>query len=182
MNNLIIANVISLGAAACTCISSWVKTNRTIYLFQVGQCFLLAIASIFFDSYAGLVTLLLCVLRNLLLAFDIYNRWICVALAVSMAVFGVIFNNMGPIGYIVIIANVFYTLGAYFAKNELWIKINIIIDLVLWMIYEMFIIDIPSFISDGIAVIIAVVAIIRYMKNEKEVQAVRKNADTEKVY
>lgn len=109
----------------------------------------------------------LCCIRNFILAKGIYNKSICMLLAAGMLIFGVIFNNMGAVGWIVIVANVFYTLGAYFAQNELLIKINIIIDLVLWMIYEVIIIDIPSLISDAIGTAIAIGAIARYLRNAK---------------
>lgn len=162
MNSLVIANGISFVAAIFTCLSCWVKEEDRIYYLQVGQCLCLSVASFFFASYAGIVTLLLCALRNFLLGKKIYGIKICVSLAFAMLVFGILVNNMGPVGYIVIAANVIYTLGAYFAKRELTIKLNIIFDLLLWIIYEILIIDIPSLISDVIAIAIAVVAIIRH--------------------
>ena len=165
--NLIIANCISFAAAVFTAGSCWAKREDVIYYLQVGQCLLLCIASFFFGSYAGIATLALCCIRNFILAKGIYNKSICMLLAAGMLIFGVIFNNMGAVGWIVIAANVIYTLGAYFAQNELLIKINIIIDLVLWMIYEVIIIDIPSLISDAIGTAIAIGAIARYLRNAK---------------
>ena len=165
MSNLLIANMISAVSAMFTCLSCYSKDRARIYYYQVGQCVALAIANIFFNSYAGIITLMLCALRNFLLAKDIYNKYICVSLAAGMLIFGALLNNNGGIGWIVIAANVIYTLGAFFAKNELTIKLNIILDLILWMIYEVFIIDIPSLIADSIAVVIAVIAIVRYCVN-----------------
>lgn len=165
MNNLLIANCISAVSAMFTCLSCYSKDRARIYYYQVGQCVALAIANIFFNSYAGIITLVICALRNFLLGKNIYNKYICVSLAAGMLIFGAILNNNGAVGWIVIAANFIYTLGAYFAKNELTIKLNMILDLVLWMIYEVFIIDVPSFIADSIAVVIAIIAIIRYLRN-----------------
>lgn len=168
MSNLVIANCISAVSAMFTCLSCYSKDRARIYYYQVGQCVALAIANIFFNSYAGIITLIICAVRNFLLGKDIYNKYICVSLAAGMLIFGAILNNNGGIGWIVIAANVIYTLGAYFAKNELTIKLNIILDLVLWMIYEMFIIDIPSFIADSIAVVIALISVFRYIASKKK--------------
>lgn len=167
MNYLIIANLISFLAAICTCLSSWSKETDKIYYYQVGQCLLLAVASFFFNSYAGIATLLICSLRNFLLGKGIYNKQICISLTIAMFILGVIFNNSGYVGWIIIAANVIYTLGAFFAKNELTIKLNMILDLVLWMIYEIIIIDIPSLVADSIAVVIAIIAIIRYLRSTR---------------
>lgn len=165
---LLIANGISFISALFTFAASWSKNERRIYWYQVGQCFVLALAYLFFDSYAGIATLLLCTVRNVLLAVGKYNKYWCVILAAGMVISGALVNNNGAIGWIIIFANTFYTVGAFFAKNELLIKINIIVDLVLWMVYEVFMKDIPSFIADGIGVAIAIVAIIRYLKMKKK--------------
>lgn len=165
MNNLLIANCISAVSAIFTCLSCYSKDKARIYYYQVGQCLALAIANIFFNSYAGIITLILCALRNFLLGKDIYNKYVCVSLAAGMLILGALLNNNGGIGWIVIVANVIYTIGGYFAKNELTIKSNIILDLILWMIYEVLIIDIPSLIADAVALIIAAASIVRYCKN-----------------
>lgn len=165
MSNLLIANCISFISAIFTCLSCYFKDRKKIYYCLVGQCAALAIANIFFNSYAGIVTLILCTLRNFLLAIDKYNKYICISLAVGMLVVGALLNNNGGVGWLVIAANTIYTLGAFFAKNEMTIKLNIILDLILWMIYEVFIIDIPSLVADSVAVVIAVISIVRYIKS-----------------
>lgn len=161
MPNLLIANCISFVSAIFTCLSCYFKDRKRIYYCLVGQCAALAIANIFFESYAGIVTLILCTLRNFLLAIDKYNKYTCIALAAGMLVIGAALNNMGGVGWLVIAANTIYTLGAYFARNEITIKLNIIVDLVLWIIYEIIIIDIPSLIADSVAIVIAVVTMVR---------------------
>ena len=165
--DLIIANCLSLGSSAFTYASSWAKDERRIYWYQVGQCFVLALAYIFFHSYAGIATLILCTVRNILLATGKYNKTLCIILSVGMVVFGAAVNNNGMIGWIIIAANTIYTIGAFFAKNELLIKLNIILDLALWMVYEVFMKDIPSFIADGIGIAVAIAAIVRYFRTRK---------------
>ena len=164
--NLIIANCISFVAAIFTCASSISKDKKRIYFYQVGQCLILAVANIFFHSYAGIITLILCAARNFLLGIDKFNKYVCISLAALMLILGLLLNNNGYIGYIVIAANVIYTIGGYIAKKEIAIKINIIIDLALWIVYEILLIDIPSLVFDVMALILAVISIFRAKKRD----------------
>ena len=167
MTNLLIGNCISLVAAVFTCASCYVRDKKRIYFYQVGQCLILAVANLFFGSYAGIVTLALCALRNYLLGIDKFGKVSCISIASLMLVIGAAINNNGAVGWIVIIANVLYTIGGYIARREITIKLNIILDLVLWIIYEILIIDIPSLIADVIGVVIAIAAVIRALSEKK---------------
>lgn len=161
MPNLIIANSISLIAAVFTAMSSWSKEKRHIYLYQVYQCLLLALSSIFFASYAGIVTLLVCAWRNYLASKNLLSKkWIFFCL-IAIVVFGLAVNNRGLIGVLVVATNVVYSLGVYFAKSETAIKCNIILNLTLWAIYEIFILDIPSAAADTVGLVTAVLSLFR---------------------
>lgn len=164
---IIIGNVLTLIAAIFSTLSSWKKDIWHIYIYQVAQCLLIAVASIFFNSYAGIVTLLICAYRNYLLAINRFTkRWMIISLAL-MLILGLLLNNRGYIGLIVITTNLIYTVGTYLAKKELTIKINIVINLSLWLIYEVLIFDISSFVFDLIALIVAVISIIRILLSNK---------------
>ncbi|MDO4492550.1 MAG: YgjV family protein [Clostridia bacterium] len=158
---VILGNCISLAAAFFTARASWVKDSYGIYMNQVFQCLLLALASVFFDSYAGIVTLIACAARNWLAAKDKLTKPLMLLLAVWMAVLGAALNNRGAVGWIVVVANVLYTLGMYFAKKERAIKANIILNLVLWIVYECCITDIPSAVADAVALVIAIASLMR---------------------
>lgn len=157
--NLLIGNGISLIAAVFTAKSSWAKDRWHIYFYQIIQCLLLALASVFFNSYAGIVSLLACALRNYLAAKDKLDKKMTLLCLFLVLIPGILLNNRGWIGGIVIAANTIYTLGMYLARRELTIKCNMILNLLLWMIYEALIIDIPSFVADGIALGTAVVSL-----------------------
>lgn len=167
-SNLIIGNIISAIAAIFTAKSSYDKDRWHIYFDQVLQCLLLAIASIFFNSYAGIVTLLVCAVRNLLLAYDKFDKKYYIASVILLLGLGLYVNNRGVIGYIVIAANIIYTIGCYYTKKELSIKINIAIDMIMWIIYEFLILDIPSLIADSIALFVAVFAIFRCLRKKEK--------------
>lgn len=165
MPNLIIGNCISLIAAVFTAMSSWSKDRQRIYFYQVCQCMLLALGSVFFASYAGIVTLLVCAWRNYLASRGKLTRtWTAICLVI-IVVFGLAVNNRGAIGYLVVATNVIYSLGCYLARSEIAIKGNIILNLTLWILYEVFILDIPSAVADAAALITAVVSLFRPAKN-----------------
>lgn len=161
MTNLLIGNAISLLAAYFTARSSWAGDPWHIYFYQVIQCLLLSLASVFFNSYAGIVTLLACALRNYLAATGRLNKtWTGICLLLVL-IPGVLLNNRGGIGWIIIAANVLYTVGMYLCRREWAIKCNMILNLTLWMVYEALIWDIPSFLADGAALVTALFSIRR---------------------
>lgn len=159
--NLIIGNIISLAAAAFTAMSSWAADTKRIYLYQTAQCLLLAVASVFFNSYAGIVTLIVCGLRNYLAAINRLGKKAMLLCLILVLGFGIAFNNRGWLGAIIIFANSTYTVSMYLAKREITIKLNIAVNLALWIFYEIFILDIPSIIADSIGLFVALSAIVR---------------------
>lgn len=170
--NLLIGNCISLAAAFFTARSCWAKDRWHIYFYQVIQCLLLAVASIFFNSYAGIVSLLGCALRNYLAATERLDRKMMLLCLLLVLVPGLVLNNRGYVGGIVIAANVLYTLGMYLAKSELAIKSNMILNLILWIIYEFLIIDLPSMAADGIGLAAAAASLIRTAAENKKARKV----------
>lgn len=161
----IIGNCISLAAAVFTAKSSWAKDRWHIYFYQVVQCLLLAVASFFFHSYAGIVSLLACALRNWFAAKETLGGRRMLLCLLLVLIPGIALNNRGYIGWIVIAANAIYTVGMYFARRELAIKANMILNLTLWVIYEILIADLPSIAADGIGLVIAVGSILRKDKS-----------------
>lgn len=159
--NLLIGNGISLIAAVFTAKSSWAKDTWHIYIYQVVQCLLLALASVFFQSWAGIVSLLGCALRNYFAAIGRLDKKLTFLCLLLVLVPGILLNNRGYIGWIVLAANGVYTLGVYLARKELAIKLNMILNLALWMLYELLITDIPSLIADGIGLGAAVLSVAR---------------------
>lgn len=166
--DLWIANGISLVAAVFTARSSWAKDAWHIYMYQVAQCLLLAVASIFFHSYAGIVTLLACALRNYLAAIGRLDRKMTALCLLLVLVPGVLLNNRGAVGAIILVANVLYTLGMYLAKGEIAIKLNMIVNLILWILYEAFILDVPSMAADGVGLVTAVASLFRKRSKDQK--------------
>lgn len=164
--NWLIGNGISLAAAVFTAKSSWARERRKIYGYQIVQCLLLALASVFFGSYAGIVSLLVCALRNYLAAVNQLNGRMTALCLVLIVVPGLIVNNNGWIGLLLLATNAAYTLGMYLCRREQTIKWNIIINLFLWIVYECWIGDIPSILADGAGLVTALLSL-GHVRKEK---------------
>lgn len=164
MDFIIIGNIISFAAAVFTALSSWSHSVKKVYLYQAVQCTLLAIASIFFNSWSGIATLILCTVRNLLSAYGLLTKKILAVMLVILVFIGIFTNNRGAVGWIVVSATMLYTLGACFLHTEYLIKINIFINMVLWIIYDLLIRDYSSFAMESVILVITFIAIIRARK------------------
>ncbi|MDO4467340.1 MAG: YgjV family protein [Bacillota bacterium] len=163
--NIIIGNCISFLSALFTIYSSIQKEREKIYFYQIWQCFAMVIASLFFVSYSGVCTFLLCTIRNYLLMKDKYTKNMCYLFMLAIGILGILSNNRGMLGLLPVIGSIIYTYGSLICKKTISIKINIILNLLIWGIYEGMIYDFVSAIVDGSSAIITIYSI---QKEKKE--------------
>ncbi len=154
-------NAISLAAACFTLASAWSGNRKRIYLCQAGQCLLLAVANVFFLSWSGVTTFLLCTARNLLLVRDRFTKKLCVLFVVSVAAIGLAANNRGLTGLLPVITTALYTVVCLYARRTAAIKLNIMSNLTLWAVYEFLIADYVSFAVDTGSALAALLSIVR---------------------
>ena len=164
MNSRLNGNLISFIAACFTVASSWSGRRKRIYLYQAGQCFFLALANIFFNSISGVTTYIICAVRNVLLAYDHFTARLCIITVACVGMIGLSVNNRGMIGLLPVITTALYTIVCFYAKRQPTIKANIIVNLVLWAIYDILIHDYVSFSVDTGSAIVAAISILRWKK------------------
>ena len=167
LNAVIVGNICSFFAACFTVASAWSRDRKRIYLYQAAQCFILAAANIFFASVSGTTTLFLCALRNCLIAYDRFTPRRCLVFVLSVAAVGLAANNRGLIGLIPVVTTAVYTVGCLYAKSTRAIKRNLILNLVLWAIYDMIILDLVSFAVDTVSAVMGTVSLIGAEKTHK---------------
>ena len=158
---MLIGNCISFAGACFTLLSAWSRDRKRIYLFQAAQCLLLSVANIFFASVSGVTTCALCAVRNRLLAYDRFTARCCALFVVAVAALGLYANNRGIVGLLPIISTVLYTLGCFFAKRTKAIKLNMIVNLVLWAAYDLLVGDFVSAAVDSVSAVTALASILR---------------------
>ena len=158
---IIAGNLLSFAAACFTAAASWSRDHRRIYLFQAAQCLLLAAANIFFASMSGTITFLFCAIRNCLIARHRFTGKLCAVFLVLLLVLGLAGNNRGIVGLLPVAATALYTAGCYYAVKIRTIKINMIVNLVLFAIYDVFILDLVSAVVDAVSAVLAAVSLLR---------------------
>lgn len=166
--NLIIGNLISVGAAVFTVASSLSHGRKKIYLYQTLQCLTMAAASVFFLSASGVTTFLLCAVRNYLVAYDRFTKKLCYVFLILIAVLGLISNNRGMPGLLPVVTTLIYTICSYLFMDDFKIKLNICMNLTLWAIYDVLILDLVSLVVDVITVTVTVVSIFKLKKDNKK--------------
>ena len=158
---LLFGNIVSFAAACFTLASAWSRDRRRIYLYQAGQCLLLAFANILFGSVSGVTTFALCTARNLLLAYDRFTPRRCWFFVSAVALLGLFANNRGAVGLIPVVTTALYTVVCLYAKRTRDIKLNLIVNLLLWAVYDFFILDLVSCAVDAVSAGTAVVSLFR---------------------
>ncbi|MCQ2509999.1 MAG: YgjV family protein [Lachnospiraceae bacterium] len=165
MNDILIGNLISIVSACFTAASSWTVSKQKSYMYQVFQCLTLAVASVFFHSWSGVTTLLLCAARNYLVSKNLFKGkivWITLVILVGL---GILVNNRGIVGWIVIMTTFVYTIGSYKAMRPMAVKANITFNCAMWALYDFLILDFVSGVVDVMATILTLVSILRLLRN-----------------
>ena len=158
---IVIGNVLSALAACATLASGWVNEKSKSFFFQFLECSILALANVFFHSWSGITTLVLCAVRNYIIYKGKYTRNVCILFMVLIGGAGVYVNNRGLIGLLIVFATVFYCAGCYLTENPMPVKINILINHICWIIYDAFVWDFVSVITETLALIAIITSMIR---------------------
>ncbi len=159
MTNIVIGNIISFIAAIFMAISCTVKNRKTIFYLQALNCLVLAVASLFFGSYAGITTLLISTVRNIIVAHDKYTKPVMYIFLILTVLLGVFANNRGFTGLLPVIATVQYTLCLNLFKGLFLTRISIFVNTALWVTYSFIIRDFSTACMDSISLITVTVAI-----------------------
>lgn len=146
--NLLVGNGISLVAALFLAASCCVKERRRVFLLQTANCLLLAAASWFFGSYAGITTLLVSAARNYVVAKGKYTKPVMAGFLALTVILGIWVNNRGWIGLLPVAATVQYTLCCHFFTSVKGTRGSIWVNELLWVFYSCLILNFATAFSD----------------------------------
>lgn len=169
MSSYMIATFLSFVTACFTFASSWTKDPHRTYGYQVAQCLTYAIAAYFYGVYPCIIMMLINALRNYLIAIQKYTALHCGIFSILAVILGLWSNTSGIIGLITIIATVQYSLCSYFLKKDIAVKWNVVINLFIWLCYDILIRDIFSGTMDFIGAFLSIITIFRIMKDHSDV-------------
>ena len=164
--NIIIGNGISLFGGIFLILSMCVNDSKQAYKYQFLEAFVVAISSIFFLSWTGVVTMGIAALRNAMVYKDKLTFNWTLFFAIISVIIGVSVNTLGIVGLLPIIAIVQITLCNYYLKNIKYIKLSFIVNTSIYIVYFFAILDFTSAIIQIITVLFGIVSLIRLIKQE----------------
>lgn len=141
-SSIIIGNLCSLLGMACDSFSASRKTTKGVLIWQsIGQ-FIYGLSSLVLKGYSGAAQSLVSLLRNTVAIANIKKRYIEWGLFLFGVVFGLYVNNRGLVGILPVIANSEYSIAIFrFKDNERALKISFLICIVLFSIFNVYIMN-----------------------------------------
>ena len=155
-------NIFSLLAMLSDSASSTRKTTKGILWVQNLSQVFYCVGSIILKGYSSAAQNVVSIIRNFVAIKKINSKeleWILIALGV---VLGVVFNNLGPVGYLPVVANLQYTLVMFkFKDNERALKISFVVCNVLFMVFNQVILNFVGVISNIVVMTATLISIFR---------------------
>jgi len=165
MNNILIANIFSFVWAILLGISTFSKKRNKMLSIQTGDCIFNSLACLFVGSYAGFTTNIISGIRNVLNIKDKMTKWLLIIITILIFVIWIISNQAWIIGLLPPIASLQYTLWSSTTKSVQRTRIWLIINLIIWLIHDIFMKIYPSATMDLIIIIVTIINIFRWKKD-----------------
>jgi hypothetical protein len=162
--NEILSLLFSTIGALLLAYSTFAKNKSKMMYVQVADCSFNALACLFAGGYSGCVTCVLCGIRNCFNAKKKMPVWLLVVFCVLFLTTGIIFNQAGIIGWLPIIASLQYTICTAISNSTQKLRVIIIINTGLWLIYYIVMHLYPSICMAIIIIIASTFNLIRYRK------------------
>lgn len=141
--NIVFGNICSLLAMVTDSISSTRKTATGVLWVQNASQLFYCIGAVVLKGYSGAVQNVVSVVRNLVVIYGVNSKLIEWILLILGVILGLVFNNLGWVGLLPVIANLQYTLAVFrFHDNERAIKISFLLSAVMFSVFSVAIINI----------------------------------------
>jgi len=151
--DLILGNLFSLLAMISDSVSSSRKTAKSVLLVQTLSQVFYGCSAIVLKGYSGAVQNAVSILRNLAAIRNIQSKVLEWILLLSGVALGLVFNNLGIVGYLPILANLEYTWAVFrFRDNERALKVAFLVNAFLFAIFNGAILNFVGLVSNIILV------------------------------
>ena len=162
---VVIGNLCSLCAMITDSISSAQKTAKRVLLVQSLSQLIYGIGTTVLRGYSGAVQNGVSILRNFVAIRNIQSKAVEWTLVIVGVVLGVVFNNLGLMGLLPVIANLQYTIAIFrFRDNERALKISFLLTCVMYALFNAVIYNVVGVITNVVVVITTVANLIRERK------------------
>lgn len=169
MNLILLGNLFSIMAMVSDGVSSSRKSAKGVLTVQLFSQVFYGASSIVLGGYSGAAQNVVSILRNLAAIGNLsykFIEWFLIILGVGL---GILFNNLGWIGWLPTIANLEYSLAVFrFKDNERALKYAFLINVAMFAVFNAVILNIVAVIANVIVIILTILFLIK-SKREKDV-------------
>lgn len=159
--SLILGNLFGLLCGIFCTASTFGKDNKQMMKLQCLDCSCGIIACIILRGYSGAIVQSVCLVRNMLVYKEKCSKLVQVILLTIIFILGIMFNNMGILGLLPIIASMEYTIVIMKTANIKLINISLLINNILWLIYNFIIQNYLNMILSTIIIISSTINILK---------------------
>lgn len=160
--SIIFGNICSLLAMVTDSISSTRKTAKGVLWVQNASQLFYCIGTVALKGYSGAVQNVVSIVRNLVVIYGVNSKLIAWILVILGVILGLVFNNLGWIGLLPVMANLQYTLAVFrFHDNERAIKISFLLSAVMFSVFSVAILNIIGLFSNLVVAVTTAVFLIK---------------------
>ena len=164
---IIVGNILSLCAMISDSISGTRKKHSQIMAVQIVSQFFYGASSIVLKGYSSTVQNVVAVFRNLAAMKNIKSKVLEWILILAGVVLGIVFNNRGLLGWLPIIANLEYSICVFkFKENEKALKLAFIINMVMYAVFSLVIMNYVGTISCSVIAITTAISLIKSSRTQ----------------
>ena len=158
MLQVIIGNIVAFIGCMLMVYTGLIKEKKKIIFVQTIQIGFLIVSNVILGGITGAIINLISCIRNIICYKDRLGKKEKIILVVISTVLSLYFNNLGIIGLLPLISTVSYTL-LMDMKDVIKFKILIIFTLILWLLYDIYILSYSSAVFDFLNIITNLIAI-----------------------
>ena len=166
--NEILSLLFSTIGALCFAYSTFAKQKSKMLYIQIADCSFNALACFFAGGFSGGATCILCGVRNIFNAKKKMPVWMIVLFCLAFTVTGIIFNQVGIIGWIPIIASLQYTVWSAITNSTQKLRIIIFINTIMWLFYYIVMHLYPSACMSVIVIVVTTYNLIKMRGTEND--------------
>ena len=134
---------------------------------QIVSQFFYGASSIVLKGYSSTVQNVVAVFRNLAAMKNIKSKVLEWILILAGVVLGIVFNNRGLLGWLPIIANLEYSICVFkFKENEKALKLAFIINMVMYAVFSLVIMNYVGTISCSVIAITTAISLIKSSRTQ----------------
>jgi hypothetical protein len=163
--NIIIGNIIALIASIIMVSIGLIKNKNKIIYIQTIQIGLLVLSNLVLGAITGSLINGISCIRNILCYKNKLNKKAKMLIILLSTTISILLNNQGIIGFLPLISLIIYTIYMD-VKNVVKFKYILMLTLILWFIYDLYIMSFTSACFDLISTITAAIGIYQ-LKNKR---------------